>query len=436
MKETIIQFGEGNFLRAFAEDFIDELNKQGLYTGSVVMVKPTPKGNLDKFTAQDCRYHLVTRGLENGECVSRVKEIRCVSRAVNPYTTFPDYIALAHNPDFRFIISNTTEAGIAYDTSCQLSDKPALSFPGKLTQLLYERYRIGAKGFVLLPCELIDANGEALKRCVLRYAKQWALGDGFTEWIEKENTFCNTLVDRIVTGYPQEEADALCNGDALLDTAEPYHFWAIEGNFEMELPLQRAGLNVVWTDDIQPLKKRKVRLLNGAHTTIVFPALLAGATTVGECLEDKTIRAFLMHFLYRCALPVLGDTAENRAFADAVLERFANSYIHHRLTAIALNSVSKFAVRVLPTAADYQNCFSAYPRAVAVSLAALIYYYKNGEPHDDEKTVAFIKNNGINEIIGGDIFGADISGMKSDIKTAYKMIAGGNIREAMQWAIM
>jgi len=436
MKETIIQFGEGNFLRAFAEDFIEELNRKGLYDGGVVVVKPTPRGNLDKFAAQDCRYHLVIRGMENGERVSRMKEITCIRRAVNPYEDWESFLALAHNPDFRFIISNTTEAGIAYDEACRFEDKPALSFPGKLTQLLYERFAAGLRGFVLLPCELIDGNGDALKRCVLQYAAQWALGDAFVRWIERENTFCNTLVDRIVTGFPKEEADAVCAGDALLDTAEPYHLWAIEGDFENELPLRRAGFNVIWTDDIRPLKKRKVRLLNGAHTTMVFPALLAGAETVGECLQDEDIRAFLEHYLYHCALPVLGETAENRAFADAVLERFANPFIRHRLTAIALNSVSKFAVRVLPTAMDYKEMYGVYPRAAAVSLAALLYYYKTGSPNDTEEAVAFIRNNSVEAVMHSDLFGADISGMADDVLTAYEMTESGNSREAMQWAIM
>lgn len=439
MKETVIQFGEGNFLRGFADDFLDKMNRQELYEGRAVIVKPTPRGNLDKFTAQNCRYHLTLRGMENGEAVSRTREICSVSRCVNPYEDFDAFLALAANPDFRVVISNTTEAGIAYDESCRFSDKPALSFPGKLTQLLYQRYRLGLRGFLLLPCELIDANGDALKACVLRYAEQWALGEDFVRWVEEENAFCNTLVDRIVTGYPKEDAAALCReigrDDRLLDTAEPYHLWAIEGDHEDEFPLRKAGVNVVWTDDIAPLKKRKVRLLNGAHTVTVFPALLCGVETVGDCLKDPQTGAFLKNYLYRYALPVLGETADNEAFAAAVLERFANPYIRHLLTAIALNSVSKFAVRVVPTAVDWHAETGGWPRPAALSLAALIYYYKHRQPQDDPALIARLKKESVEEIVTSGLWGADLSGMLPDVLTAYAMIEAGRVREGLVWAM-
>ncbi len=438
MRETVIQFGEGNFLRGFVDDFLQILNEKELYDGGAVIVKPTPRGNLDLFSAQNCVYHLILRGIENGGAVSRTKEIRSVSRCVNPYEDFDAFLALARQPDLRFIVSNTTEAGIAYDEACQFTDRPALSFPGKLTQLLYARYRAGLRGFVLLPCELIDKNGEALKNCVLRYARQWALGDAFTAWIETENSFCSTLVDRIVTGYPKEDAEEICTGlgctDRLLDTAEPYHLWAIEGDFEDELPLKRAGLNVVWTKDISPLKRRKVRLLNGAHTSIVFPGLLKGVQTVGDCLKDELLSAFLRNFLYGCALPVLGETEENVRFADAVLERFANPFIRHQLTAIALNSVSKFAVRVVPTATDYKARFGCYPRTAALSLAALIRYYKTAAPNDDAAQIAFLRGAGVEEIVTSDLWGTDLGGMLPEVKTAYGLIEADGIEEGIKWA--
>ncbi|MDE6660101.1 MAG: tagaturonate reductase, partial [Eubacterium sp.] len=273
MKEKIIQFGTGNFLRGFADSFVDEMNKQGLFDGKIAIVSPTNSKTIEVLNQQDCIYNLYLRGIENGKEVCEHSEIHSISRAINPYADFDAYLALAHNPDFRFIISNTTEAGIEYVADNQLADKPAKSFPAKLTQLLYERYKAGLNGFVVLACELIDNNGKELQNCVLNYAMQWELGEEFCNWITEENTFCNTLVDRIVTGYPKDEAEALCPNDALLDTAEIYHLWVIEGNFENELPLQKAGFNVVWTDDVSPFKKRKVRVLNGAHTSMVFPAM-------------------------------------------------------------------------------------------------------------------------------------------------------------------
>nr|MCR4594577.1 tagaturonate reductase [Clostridiales bacterium] len=439
MKESIIQFGTGNFLRAFIGDFIDQLNKKGLYEGKIVIVKPTPRGNLETFEAQNYRYNLLIRGIKGGERFSEMKEITSLSRCVNPYEDYDAYLALARNPDFRFIISNTTEAGIAFDGSYSFDDKPALSYPGKLTQLLYERFKSGLEGFIILPCELIDKNADELKKCVLQYADIWNLGNGFVSWINNENTFSNTLVDRIVTGYPKDEAEDICKeigyDDKLLDTAEPYHLWAVEGDFENELPLKDAGINVVWTDDISPLKKRKVRLLNGAHTVMVFPALLYGIDTVGQCLENDDVSAFLRYYLYNIALPILGDNDENRAFADAVCERFSNPFIQHRLMSIALNSVSKFSVRVMPTAKDYLDTHGRYPKCAAFSLAALIYFYKTQNPTDDEKLVGFIRQSSIEEILESDIFGADLRKMKEDFLLSYEMIEKGKIKEGLSWAI-
>ena len=449
MKETIIQFGEGNFLRGFFDDFLEIMNRQGLYDGKAVVIKPTPRGDLSKFERQENVYNLFLRGIENGQAVSKQKEIRSISRCINPYTDFEAYIALAKQEDLRFIVSNTTEAGIAFDEKCSFEDRPALSFPGKLTQLLYARYKSGLPGFILLPCELIDENADALKGCVLRYADLWGLGEEFKNWIISENTLCNTLVDRIVTGYPKdpEEAAALMREigreDVLLDTAEPYHLWAIESNrpggYEDDLPLQKAGVNVLWTDDIRPVKKRKVRILNGAHTVMVFPALLYGIETVGECLEDETVSAFLKHYLYAYAVPMLAADAVSRpedlAFAEAVLERFANPYIRHQLKSIALNSVSKYAVRVVPTAVDYQKINGRFPRPAALSLAALVTYYKTRDPQDDEQAVRFIREKSIEEIVRSSLFGADLGGMLDDVKTAYEMIGAGKIREGFLWAI-
>ncbi|MDE5995332.1 MAG: tagaturonate reductase [Eubacterium sp.] len=436
MKETIIQFGTGNFLRGFADYFVDEMNKQGLYDGKIAVVSPTNSKTVEVLNQQNCIYNLYLRGIENGEEVCRHTEIHSITRAINPYADFDAYLALAHNPDFRFIISNTTEAGIEYVADNQFEDKPAKSFPAKLTQLLYERFKAGLNGFVILACELIDHNGEELQNCVLNYAQQWNLGEDFYNWIVEENKFCNTLVDRIVTGYPKDEAEALCPNDALLDTAEIYHFWAIEGNYENELPLQKAGFNVIWTDNIASYKKRKVRVLNGAHTSMVIPAMLCGVETVGECLKDELINRYLKDNLFTYILPVIGENADNIAFANAVLERFANPYIKHLLKSISLNSVSKFSVRVLPTILDYKNMNGSYPKPLVFSLACLIEYYKKCTPQDNENLIEFIKENDVKSILSNaDLWGSDLSDMLDIVEESLDKIHSVGIREAIEWAL-
>lgn len=436
MKETIIQFGTGNFLRGFADYFVDEMNKQGLYDGKIAVVSPTNSKTVDALNKQNCQYNLYLRGIENGEEVCNHTEIHSISRAINPYVDFDAYLALAHNPDFRFIISNTTEAGIEYVADNKFEDKPAKSFPAKLTQLLYERFKSGLNGFIILACELIDHNGTELQKCVLKYAQQWELGEDFCNWITEENKFCNTLVDRIVTGYPKEEAEELCPDDKLLDTAEVYHFWAIEGNYEDELPLQKAGFNVIWTDDIASYKKRKVRVLNGAHTSMVFPAMLCGIETVGECLKDELINKYLKDNLFKYIIPVIGENADNTAFANAVLERFANPYIKHQLKSISLNSVSKFSVRVLPTILDYKNMNCSYPKTLVFSLACLIEYYKNCTPQDNENLIEFIKENNIKSILSNtDLWGCDLSDMLDIVNDSLEKIYSFGIREAIEWTL-
>lgn len=437
MKEKIIQFGTGNFLRGFADYFVDKLNKENLYDGKIVIVSPTDSKQIDIINSQNGRYNLYLRGIENGQEVCEHTEINAITRAINPYADFASYLALAHNPDFRFIISNTTEAGIAFSAEDKLTDKPAKSFPAKLTQLLYERYKSGFAGFVIFACELIDNNGKELEKCVLEYAELWNLGEDFADWIARENNFCNTLVDRIVTGYPKDEAEKICPDDRLLDTAEIYHFWAIEGNYEHKLPFQKAGFNVVWTNDVSPYKKRKVRVLNGAHTSMVFPAMLCGIETVGECLKDTDINAYLKECLFKFIIPVLGENEDNVAFAEAVLERFANPYIRHQLKSISLNSVSKFSVRVLPTIFDYKNINGSYPKALVFSLACLIEYYKTCIPQDNEKIIAFIKKNDIKAILSRkELWGSDLSDMFNIVDDSLEKIHSLGIRKAIKWALL
>lgn len=440
MKETIIQFGAGNFLRGFADYFVHLMNEKGLYDGKAVIVQPLKSGPNDIINNQHGKYNLYLRGIENGNEVCTRIEIKSISRSVNPYEDFNSFLALAHNPDFRFIISNTTESGIRFDSS-SFSDCPASSFPGKLTQLLFERFKSGYKGFVLLPCELIDSNGDELRKCVLKYAELWGLGSDFCEWIVKENTFCNTLVDRIVPGFPKAEAEALCKdigyNDRLLDTAEVFHLWVIEGDFENEFPLKRAGINVVWTDHAAPYKKRKVRVLNGAHTSIVFPALLCGLETVGDCIADEQLNSYLNKCLFNVIIPVLSETEDNVSFANAVLERFANPHIKHQLKSISLNSVSKFAVRVLPTIIEYHKLYHKFPKLLVFSLSALIEYYTKYSPQDDDEIIDFIKNSDLQEILSNaDFWGMDMSDMLRLVEEGIYQINNNGIRKAILWAML
>lgn len=436
MKETVIQFGEGNFLRGFFDWFLDGLNKNGLYDGKAVIIQPRAGGKVSQLNEQGCKYNLYLRGIENGQIKEEHTLIESVSRCIDPYKNFDEFLALADNPDFRFIVSNTTEAGIEFDENCKFNDTPCKAFPGKLTQLLYARYKNGLNGFIVLPCELIDNNGDELKKCVLKYSEFWKLDEKFVKWINEENIFANTLVDRIVTGYPTDETARLHPDDKFFDTGEIFHLWVIEGDFEKELPLKKAGYNVVWTGDATPYKKIKVRILNGAHTSMVAGALLSGVETVGECMENATVSAFLNRAMNEEILKTIGDNEESRAFAEAVFDRFKNPFIKHQLRSIALNSVSKFSVRVLPTILEYKEQNGVYPKALSMSLAYLIYFYKNDTPDDAEDVIEFMKNRSIDEILcNRNLWGADICDMAEIVKLSYEKIENLGAKGAMEWTL-
>lgn len=434
-KERVIQFGEGGFLRGFVDYFLYKLNEKGVWEGKVVIVQPIEKGMCDMLMQQNCEYNLYLRGIEKGEVVNERTHIDVISRCVNPYTENDEYMKLAENPDFRFIVSNTTEAGIEYLGTEKIEDKPAKSYPAKLTQLLYKRFTLGLSGFILLPCELIDDNGDNLKKCVLKYAELWKLGDDFIRWINEENDFCNTLVDRIVTGYPKDEAEKLWEEigyrDNLLDTAEIFHLWVIGGHHEDELPFNKAGYNIVWTDDVKPYKRRKVRILNGGHTSMVLGAYLYGLTTVGECLKDETVSAFLKKCIFDEIIPTLGNTQTDIDFGNAVLERFSNPFIKHQLLSIALNSVSKFQVRVLPTILEYKEKFGKYPTALTFSMAALIAFYRTDKANDGEEIMKFMKTASVSEILKReDYWQNDLTDMIPLVEEYYNLIEEKGMAEA------
>jgi len=390
LPEKVLQFGEGNFLRGFVDWMVNRMNEEGLFNGSVVVVQPIAQGMVDIINRQDGLYSLYLRGIQDGRVVEEKSINSAISRGINLYTEFETYLKCAENPDLRFIISNTTEAGIAYNPDDRPDDRPPVSFPGKLTVLLYRRFKAFKgdenKGFVIIPCELIDRNGDNLKKIVFQFAQEWKLEQEFIAWLEKSNYFLNTLVDRIVTGYPKDEVQKLTEElgykDNLINTAEIFHLWVIEGDkrFSEELPLTQAGLNVIWTEDMTPYRTRKVRILNGAHTMTVLAAYLYGKDSVKECMDDKVIIAFMNKGLYEEIIPTLDLPEKELAdFAAAVSERFANPFIKHYLLSISLNSTSKFKTRVLPSILEYVKRKGEIPKALTFSLSALIAFYRGTE---------------------------------------------------------
>lgn len=396
--EKVLQFGEGNFLRAFVDWMINKANKDGIYQGSIVLCQPIAQGLKKMINDQDGVYTLAMRGAENGTPVENIEIITSVSRCINPYEDedYDELMKLARSEDLEVVVSNTTEAGIAYHEGDKLTDRPPVSFPAKVTAFLYERYKAfnGAmdRGLLFLPVELIDNNGAELKRIVLQYADEWELGEEFKNWVVNANEFTSTLVDRIVTGYPRDQIDyfeeKLGYKDNVIDTSELFNLWVIEGDKKWadKLPVHKTDANVIWTDDVKPYKKRKVRILNGAHTSTVLAAYLAGYDIVVDFMKDDVIRTFMNDVIYKEVIPTLDLPKEElESFAAAVNDRFANPYIKHKLLDIALNSCSKFNARCLPSLLSYAEEKGELPKCLTFSLAAFIKFYQ-GEMKDGAYT--------------------------------------------------
>ena len=422
--EKIIQFGEGGFLRGFADWIIQLTDEKTDFNASVVVVQPIKNGMCDMLEAQNCVYTHVMRGIKNGVPTVEKKVIDVISRTVQPYKDFEEFLKLAENPDFEFVISNTTESGIVFDGNDFPDAAPEISFPAKVTLLLKRRFDLSLDGFTFLPCELIDKNGANLKKCILNYAEKWNFGADFVKWIEEKNVFCNTLVDRIVTGYPRGEKIDIGYEDNMLDTSEIFHLWVIEGPEDIteKFPFDKANLNIIVTDNLERYRTRKVRILNGAHTSMIPYALLSGIETVGDCMKDEKMSAFVKKCVYDEIIPTLDlPKGELTDYADNVFERFQNPYIRHMCSSIALNSVSKFKVRVLPSLLEYIKRMNKMPENLLLSFAKLIEFYKDGEPNDDEKVVEFMKNKPINEILANkDFWGEDLSFLADEINGRYK----------------
>ena len=412
----VVQFGEGNFLRAFVDYMIDIANEKMNFNGSVAIVKPISFGSLERFHDQDCRYTVLLRGLKDGERYEETRVVTSVSKAVDCYTEYDAYMALSEVPTLRFVVSNTTEAGITLDETDDFSACPPKTFPGKLTQFLFHRAEhfdyAADKGLVMLPVELIDDNGKELRRCVKALTKVWNLGERFEKWLDECCVFTATLVDRIVTGYPRGEDQALWEQfgyeDQLLVTAEPFGLWVIESekDISQELPLPQCGLPVIFTDNQKPYKQRKVRILNGAHTSFVPMAFQCGYDDVLSAMNDPAIAKFMHDTIHGEVIPTLTLPKEDLlAFADAVTERFRNPFIKHMLLSICLNSVSKWRARCLPSLEGYVKENGVLPMHLTFSLAALISLYRggklqdgglvcdrNGEPytlHDEDRVMQF-----------------------------------------------
>ncbi|SHE34136.1 tagaturonate reductase [Bacteroides luti] len=408
--ERIIQFGEGNFLRAFVDWIVYNMNQKADFNSSVVVVQPIEKGMIDMLNEQDCLYHLNLQGLDKGKEVNSIEMIDVISRALNPYTQNDEFMKLAENPEMRFVISNTTEAGIAFDPSCKLTDAPASSYPGKLTQLLYHRFKTfnGAadKGLIIFPCELIFLNGKELKKCIEQYIELWNLGEEFKTWFETACGVYCTLVDRIVPGYPRatinEILDRIQIEDKMVVQAEIFHLWVIEApqSIAKEFPADKAGLNVLFVPSEAPYHERKVTLLNGPHTVLSPVGYLSGLNTVRECCEDAVIGKFVKKVMFEELLETLNlPKAELEKFGNDVMERFCNPFVKHFVTSIMLNSFPKFKTRDLPGLKTYLERKGELPAGIVLGLAAIITYYKGGKrgedtivPNDDQAIIDLLAN--------------------------------------------
>ena len=420
MPERIIQFGEGNFLRAFVDWIIWNMDQKTNFNGSVVVVQPIERGMVDWLNGQDCLYHVNLQGRLNGEAVNTLERIDVISRALNPYTQNWAFMALAEQPEIRFVISNTTEAGIAFDDTCKFTDAPASSYPGKLVQLLFHRYKTfngdPTKGLIIMPCELIFLNGHHLKECIYKYIELWKedLGadyEGFKEWFTKYNYVCATLVDRIVPGFPRKEiADIqqkIGYKDNLVVQAEIFHLWVIEKAENMtcdelraEFPAEKAGLHVLIAESEKPYHERKVTLLNGPHTVLSPVTYLSGVDIVRDACNHEVLGKYIHKVQFEELMETLSlPMDELRQFAGDVLERFNNPFVDHQVTSIMLNSFPKFCARDLPGVKTYLERKGELPAGLVFGLAAIITYYKGGKradgaeivPNDDPKIMDLLK---------------------------------------------
>lgn len=399
----IVQFGGGNFMRGFTDYIIDKLNREAGFNAGIVNVQPTTGGSVHKLEEQDNLYTLFSRGIKKGEIIDTRQVISAIQKSINPYTDYDEFLALAKENELEFIFSNTTETGIAYDESENNYAGPHKNFPAKVTVLLYERFKYfnGAadKGLRIIPCELIEDNAFALKEIILKYTSLWDLESDFVQWIEQFNYFHNTLVDRIVPGYPKDDSetyeDQLDYEDQMMVVSEAFLLWVIQdaGNLKERIPFDQINEQILVVDNIQPYRLRKVRILNGGHSLMLAPAILSGKETVKDSIDDPFLGKFLSETIFNEVNPTLGlDENELRDFAEEVFDRFRNPFIKHHLVSIALYFVSKFKVRIIPSLLKYIEINHQLPLNLTFSLAGLIRFYQgsfkgNVLPLNDEETI-------------------------------------------------
>ena len=392
----VLQYGEGNFLRTFVDVYFDTLNKNGQGRYAVNIVKPITFGTLERFEKQSNKYHIVLRGMENGKSVENVYRVDSLEKVIDPFSDYESYVALAKDPELKIIVSNTTEAGICYNGEDKMDGFDGITYPAKLTKFLFERFNAGLDGVYLLPVELIDNNADELKKCVDKYIALWNLPAAFKTWNDEQNFYCNTLVDRIVSGYPRDEEtkthlqELIGEKDELMSIGEPFGLWAVEkkGNIAEYIKEGAHNIEVVLTNDIGYYKKRKVRVLNGSHTNLVPTGLMLGAVTVYDCMVDEKLSAFVENTLKDEIIPyVSSDIAATTAFAGSVKDRFMNPFLNHQLVSISLNSISKWKARVLPSFKDYYAEHGKIAPNLTVGFSYLMALYSSLEKQGDKYIV-------------------------------------------------
>lgn len=403
--ERILQFGGGNFLRGFADWIIDKYNKQSNDDKlGILAVKVREEGNYSSWKEQEGLFHLFTKGLAEKKTINEKVLITSVVRVLEVHRDYEDFIASSHQADLNIIISNTTELGLAFSAADKLDQIPN-TFPGQLTQWLFERYKFFGgdrkSACTMIPCELLENNGQILRDSILQYIEHWQMDAEFKNWLIAYCHFCNSLVDRIVSGIDQRKIadyhERIGFEDQMMTEGEPYHLWAIESKHDLsaQLPLNRIGLNVIYTTDLTPYKELKLKILNGAHTSMVPIGLLLNIGLVKDVMDNKLTANFIKDLVYLDTIPAIQvDQKMAKEFAKDVMDRFRNPFLEHRLKAISLNSISKFVSRVLPSIKGYLTTKGRLPPRLVLSFACLLAYYSGSyqgqviEPVDDEEVVS------------------------------------------------